>query len=181
MIGVAEVSSGTIVSRIPFDKGRVEEMSSSPDGKTLYCAAAGSIWAVTRDGQARRVSAGTAATVEPGGQSLLVEVREAPNTRLFRVPLNGGPEQEIPVPAPLQLAYVIDNGGVRNGRLLAPESAPSWYWPPAIFDLATGKSTVIPLSYLNDFHHMSWTPDGKVMACALAWRSSMWKFTRSPQ
>lgn len=73
---------------------------------------------------------------------------------------------------------MIDNGGVRNGRLLAPGSSPTWYWPPAIFDLATGKSTRIPLAYVSDFHHMSWTPDGKVMACALVWRSNMWKFTR---
>jgi len=180
IIGVAELSNGTIVTRIPFDKGRIEEMTSSPDGKTLYCAAAGSIWAVTADGQARRVSTGTAATVEPGGRSLLVEVREPPNTRLFRIPLIGGSEQEIRVPGPLQLAYVIDNEGVRNGRLLAPESSPYWYWPPAIFDLSTGKSKTIPLEYLNDFHHMSWTPDGKVIACALAWRSSMWKFSRVP-
>jgi hypothetical protein len=29
----------------------------------------------------------------------------------------------------------------------------------------------IPLEYLNDFHHTSWTPDGKMMASTLAWRS----------
>jgi hypothetical protein len=42
----------------------------------------------------------------------------------------------------------------------------------------TGKSTRIPLEYVSDFHHTSWTPDGKVMACALVWRSNMWKFTQ---
>jgi len=178
-IGVATLANGRIVSRIPFDKGRIEQMASSPDGKTLYCGAAGSIWAVsTSGGEVRRLRAGNFVTVEPGGESLLVQLREAPNTRLIRVPLNGGPEQEIRVAGPLQLGYKIDNDGVRNGRLLAPGSGPTWYWPPAIFDLATGKSSRIPLDYVSDFHHMSWTPDGKVMACALLWRSSMWKFTR---
>ncbi len=177
-IGIATLSNGRIVRRIPFDKGRIEQMASSPDGKTLYCAASGSIWSVTADGEVRRQCAGNAVSVEPGGQSLLVEVRESPNTRLVRVSLNGGPEQAIPVLGPLTLGYTIDNESVRNGRLLAPGSGPTWYWPPAIFDLATGKSVRIPLEYLNDFHHMSWTPDGKVMACALAWRSNMWKFSR---
>jgi hypothetical protein len=66
----------------------------------------------------------------------------------------------------LTLAYAIDNEGVRNGRLVAPGTSPTWYWPPTIFDLATGKSARIPLDYVSDFHHMSWTPDGKVMASA---------------
>jgi hypothetical protein len=177
-VAVAALSNGRIVRRIPFDKGRLEQMASSPDGKTLYCAASGSIWAVTADSEVRRQSAGNFVSVEPGGLSLLVVVREAPNTRLVRVPLNGGSEQQLRVPGPLTLGYMIDNDGIRNGRLLAPGSGPTWYWPPIIFDLGAGKSARIPLEYVSDFHHMSWTPDGKVMACALVWRSNMWKFTR---
>jgi eukaryotic-like serine/threonine-protein kinase len=177
-IGIAALTDGRIARRIPFDKGHVEEMASSADGKTLYVSAAGAIWAVGAQGDVHRLCAGNYASVEPGGQSLLVEIREAPTTKLVRFPLNGGPEQEISAVGPLGLAYGIDNESVRNGRLLAPESSPTWYWPPAIFDLADGKSVRIPLDYVSDFHHMSWTPDGKVMACALAWRSNMWKFTR---
>jgi hypothetical protein len=116
--------------------------------------------------------------VEPGGRTLLVELREAPTTKLIRVPLNGGAQQEIPGLGPLTLGLGIDNEGVQDGRLVAPASGPTWYWPPALFDLASGKSVRIPLEYVNDFHHMSWTPDGKIMACALAWRSNMWKFKR---
>ncbi len=178
-IGVATLSSGRIIRRIPFDKGHIDQMASSPDGNTLYIAASGSIWTVTENGEVRRQSAGNYVSVEPGGRSLLVEIREAPNTKLVRVPLNGGPEQQIPAVGPVGLAYGIDNKGVRDGLLLAPESSPTWYWPPAIFDLATGKSRRIPLDYISDFHHMSWTPDGKIMASALAWRSNMWKFTRT--
>jgi len=177
-IGVAALSNGRIVRRIPFDKGRIEQMTSSPDGKTLYIAAAGSIWTMTAEGEVRRQAAGNSMTVEQGGQSLLVEVRESPNTKLVRVPLDGAAEQEIRVPGPFTLGYMIDNQGIRNGRLVAPGSGPTWYWPPVIFDLATGKSARIPLEYVSDFHHMSWTSDGKVMASTLAWRSNMWKFTR---
>jgi hypothetical protein len=120
-------------------------------------------------------------TVEPGGESLLVKAVEPPNTRLIRVPLKAGlpsgPEREIPLAGPLKLGFGIDPGAVRDGRLVAPGTAPYWYWPPAIFDLATGKSRRIPLDYINDFQHMSWTADGKVIAAAWGWRSSMWKFT----
>ena len=178
VIAVAALSNGRIVRRIPFAHGPLEQMASSPDGKELYAAAAGSIWVVSADGTVRRQCVGNFVSVEPGGRTLLVEVRESPNTKLVRVPLNGGAEQEIRVPGPLTLAYMIDNEGVRNGRLLAPGSGPTWYWPPVLFDLATGKSTRIPLAYASDFHHISWTPDGKVMACALLWRSNLWKFSR---
>jgi ribosome-binding protein aMBF1 (putative translation factor) len=42
---------------------------------------------------------------------------------------------------------------------------------------AAGTSERIPLDYAQDFHHMAWTPDGKVMAVALGFRGSIWKFT----
>jgi hypothetical protein len=62
-----------------------------------------------------------------------------------------GPSKQIRVPGPLTLGYVIDNDGIRNGRLAALGSGPTWYWPPAVFDLATGKSPRIPLDYVSDF------------------------------
>ena len=46
------------------------------------------------------------------------------------------------------------------------------------FRLATGTSQrILPLDYAQDFHHMAWTPDGKVMAVAVGFRGSIWKFT----
>ena len=89
-----------------------------------------------------------------------------------------GAQQDIPLPGPLRLGYVIDNLGIRNGLLVAPASGPTWYWPPAIFDLGTGKSKRIPIELVIDFHHMAWTPDGKVIGGAQYWRSNMWKFTQ---
>jgi hypothetical protein len=178
-IGIATLANGRIMNRISFDKGHIEQMASSPDGDTLYLAAAGSVWSVSSAGQVRRLCAGNGVSVEPGGRTLLVELREAPTTKLIRVALNGGAQQEIPGLGPLTLGLGIDNEGVQDGRLVAPGSAATWYWPPALFDLASGKSVRIPLEYVNDFHHMSWTPDGKIMACALGWRSDMWKFKRA--
>ena len=164
-IGIASLSSGRITSRIEFAKGSITEIAASPDGNVLYCAAGGDIWAVPRQpsahgGEPRRIRAGNFVTVEPDGQAIAVELREPPNTRLIRVPLKAGvpsgPEQEIPLAGPLKLGFGIDPGAVRNGRLVAPGSTPTCYWPPAIFDLATGKSERIPLDYTAvDFHHLA--------------------------
>ena len=75
------------------------------------------------------------------------------------------------------MGYNIDSGSIRNGKLVAPMAAPTWYWPPGIFDLAAGKSARIPLDYNTDFHRMIWTPDGKIMAVGADYRATIWKFT----
>ncbi len=123
----------------------------------------------------RQIRSGNGVTVDAATQSLVVLVQQPPNNRLVRVPLSGGPEQEIA--GSFQLGYYIDPGSIRDGRLVAPLAGPYWYWPPGIFDLATGKSARIPLDYTADFHRMAWTPDGKIMAVALGWRATLWKFT----
>jgi len=184
-IAIASISSGRITSRIEYAKAGITQIAASTDGSMLYFVAAGEIWSVPRTssghrGEPHRIRAGNFVTGEPGDKSILVEVQEPPNTRLIRVPLQdgmpSGPEQEVPLAGPFKLGFGIDPGAVRNGRLVAPGSTPTWYWPPTIFDLATGKSARIPLDYTNDFHYMSWTSDGRIVAFAMGWRSSMWKF-----
>ncbi len=175
-IALATVSNGRITHRLEFDKGRVEQMAASPDGKTIYCVAAGEIWAVPISGEApRKIRTGSGVTVDAASQSLVVQVVEPPNTRLIRVPLGGGPEHEIA--GPFHIGLGIDPGGIRNGMLLAPLPSPYWWDPPGILDLASGKSTRIPLDFISDFHHMAWAPDGSVVALVVGWRSSIWKFT----
>ena len=184
-IAIASISSGRITSRIETAKAGITEIAASADGSMLYFVAAGEIWSVARPpsgrgGEPHRIRAGNFVTLEPGDKSIIVEVQEPPNTRLFRVPLQAGmpsgPEHELPLAGPLKLGFGINPWAVRNGRLVAPGSTPTWYWPPAIFDLATGKSARIPLDYNNDFHYMSWSSDGSIVAFAMGWRSSMWKF-----
>ena len=174
-IALATLSNGQITRRLNFDRGEVTALATSPDAKALYCVASGTVWAVPLSGDApRRIRTGDGIAVDAATQSLVIEVREPPNSRLVRVPLSGGPEQEIA--GPFHLGYFIDPGSVRNGKLVAPMGAPTWYWPPGIFDLATGTSSRIPLDYTNDFHHMTWTPDGKIMAMTVDWRSTIWNF-----
>jgi serine/threonine protein kinase len=175
-IALAALTNGSITHRLQFDHGDVTGLATSPDSKTLYCLAGGMVWSVPlAGGEPRKIRTGDGIAVDAATQSLVIEVREPPNSRLVRVPLSGGPEQEIA--GPFHLGYFIDPGSVRNGKLVAPMGSPTWYWPPGIFDLATGKSARIPLDYTCDFHHMTWTPDGRIMAMTADWRATIWKFT----
>ena len=176
IIALVALSNGRITRRLGFDKGQVTGMAASPDGKTLYVVAEGAVWAVSVAGEAsRKIHTGDSVTVDAATQSLVILVREPPWSRMIRIPLSGGPEQEIA--GPLHLGSVIDPGSIRNAKLVAPLAAPYWYWPPGIFDLAAGQSARIPLDYTGDFHHMAWTPDGRIMAVTAAWRATIWKFT----
>jgi hypothetical protein len=175
-IGIATVATGRITHQIPFDQGIVTSLAASLDGKTLYCVSSGTVWAVPVEGGApRKIRNGDDVTVEAATQSLVVMVQDPPKSRLFRIPLNGGPEQEIA--GNFDLGFGIDPGAIRDGKLVAPLNSAHWYWPPGIFDLATGKSARIPLDYIQDFHHMAWTPDGKILAVTMGWQGTMWKFT----
>ena len=175
-VALTALSTGRVMRRLLFDQGAVTGMAASPDGKTLYCVAGGAVWSVALAGDApRKIRNGDSVAVDASTQSLVIEVREPPNSRLVRIPLSGGPEQEIP--GPFHLGYYIEAGSIRNGKLVAPMGAPTWYWPPGIFDLATGKSARIPLDYTSDFHHMAWTPDGRIMAVTYGFSAAIWKFT----
>jgi eukaryotic-like serine/threonine-protein kinase len=175
-IAMAALSDGRITQRLNFDQGIVTQLAATPDGKNLYCVAGGAVWLVPLTGEApRKLHGADSVAVDAASHSLVIEVREPPVTRLVRIPLAGGPEQEITGTFPL--GYHIGGEGIRNGKLVAPLAAPYWYWPPGIFDLATGKSERIPLDYTSDFHYMAWAPDGKVVALALGYHSKIWEFT----
>ena len=175
-IALAALSNGRITRRLSLDAGEVISMAASPDGKTLYCVASGAVWSVPLSGgEPRKLRTGDSVAVDASTQSLVIQVREPPKSRLIRIPLSGGPEREIA--GQFDLGYTIGPDSIRNGKLVAPLGAPTWYWPPGIFDLTSGKSARIPLDYINDFHHMAWTPDGRIMAVVEGWTGTIWRFT----
>ena len=179
-IALAAVANGRITRQFSFDQGYVSSMAASPDGKTIYAVAGGLVWALPVTGDAvRKIRSGDAVTVDVATQSLVVFLQQPGKTRLVRIPLGGGAEQEIP--ATFRLGGLVDPGSIRNGRLVSPLAGPYWYWPPGIYDLAKGTSERIPLDYTEDFHHMAWSPDGKIMAVAAGFHGSIWKFTPDRQ
>jgi WD40 repeat protein len=182
-IGVASLATGRIERRIAFDKGPIGSIDASPDGKTLYCGASGSIWAIPLTGpakdQPRRICAGESAAADPDGKSLLVHVLEVPKARLLRVPLDGSAPREIALNGPFHMTFDSLNSAEisSDGRLLAPlASLDDWYFVPGMIDLATGRMTRIPTDSLGDVHGMAWAPDGQVIVEANELRSVIWKF-----
>jgi predicted Ser/Thr protein kinase len=177
-LAIASLSNGRVTRRIAFDKGEPRSLASSPDGSTLYCAAAGTIWSIAvADGAPRKLHAGEFVAMMPGGQSLLVEMVESGRTRLLEVQLDGRGEREIPLNGPFHLANAaITSSGVRNGKLAAPlASLDSWFDQPGVVDLATGRMTQIPVDFQGDFHFEGWTADGHLIAWAHELRSTIWK------
>ena len=181
-LAIASLSNGRVTRRIAFDKGEPQSLAASPDGNTLYCAAAGTIWSLAvAGGEPRKIHAGESVAVMPDGQSLLVHIVESGRTRLLEVQLSGGGEKEIPINGPFHLIEsAITSSGIRNAKLAVPlASLDSWFYQPGVVDLATGRMTGIPVDLLVDFHFEGWTADGLLMAWTHELRSTIWKMTQA--
>jgi hypothetical protein len=103
---------------------------------------------------------------------------------MYRVPLDGSSEQEIPIDesTPLWDSPVSLGALDRKGRLLA-SAAPwdSWFNPLVMIDTASGRITRVPANELRDYHSAAWLPDGRIVASQVATRATLWKFTSEPR
>ena len=177
-VAIASIATGQLVRRLPgLNPGSV---AGSPDGKTLYYVASSAVWAVpSGGGQPRRIRNGDGVAVDPGGRYLLVEVDDTNQVRLFRVPLSGGPEQEIAVHSPLRLAagvHLTSNAVGADGRIVVTVAPPSsWFWPAAILDPRTGKLEVLPPGTSYDMKG-GWSGDGHIVYYAMGLQSTLWRF-----
>jgi hypothetical protein len=122
---MADTAIGRITRRIALNKGSIAALASSPDGKTLYSAAGGTIWAVpSSGGEPRMVRAGDFVTTDPWGRQLVIGVLESSKFRLFRVPVDDGSEREVATSGSLPLMALSRPPNALNsdGRLLHPSS-----------------------------------------------------------
>ena len=183
-IAIADTASGRIERKISPGKGIVATLAASPDGTTLYVTAGSMVWAIpSAGGEPKKICAAESAIVEPPGRNLVVARGDASRTRLYRVPLDGGPEREIPIDHSVFLyaspLYLTPGAVDAHGRLLVSLSPhDSWFNPPGILDLATGKITVVPTDGLSDHHSFVWTPDGQILTQAIGLRAAIWHFRR---
>ena len=183
-IALAEPASGRMVRTITPRKGTVDSMSCSPDGTTVYFSARGVIWSIPASGlpaggEARKIRTGDSVVADPSGRRLIVQAQEGPRLHRFSVPLDGGPEQEIPMDTSISMApmQLSPNALHADGRLLTsllPRD--SWFNPPAVVDTLTGRITRIPSDNQSDYQSVGWTPDGQVMALRIGLRATLWKF-----
>ena len=179
-IAIGSLAARRITARIPFDKGVIVEMTSSVDGKTLYCVADHAIWAVPSAGSAPvRIHDGDAVTIDPGGKFLVAITEIMARLQVYKIPLDGGAANEVVLQGDLRPTQFLGPGAVsRDGRLLMPlASAGSWYYLPGVIDLGSGRAALLPTDLSGDYRSMNWTPDGQIMAIAAPFHSSIWKFS----
>jgi len=179
------VGSGRVERRIAPGKGRIDSLMSSPDGKILYFVAGGSLWIIPADGgEARRIGTADSAAMDPSGHTMVLQRRENSRLRLFRLSLDGGQEQEIPMDGSVPLFSPFLSPGALDGKgrlLVSLNPTDSWFCPPGLVDIATGRITRIPASKLSDYEYPVWTADGHVMALQLGLQASIWKFRSAPK
>jgi Tol biopolymer transport system component len=178
-IALAEVETGRITRRLTPGKGEIVSLAASPDGGTLYFATGGTIWSIpSAGGEARKIRAGNrVVAADPSGRTLLVSVLESPNMRLFRVPLDGSPETEVPADAGHALRYTHLTSGSWNadGRLLV-SLHDSWFAAPAVLDTRNGRVQPLPSDNTRDYISTAWLPGGRMVALRIGMRSTLWRF-----
>jgi WD40 repeat protein len=178
-IAFAEVETGRITRRLTPGKGEIVSLAASPDGGTLYFATGGTIWSIpSAGGEARKIRTGNRVVADPAGRALLVGVRETPNHRLFRVPLDASPETEILPDARYGVTYTDLTSGSWNadGRVLVSLSD-SWFGAPAVLDTRNGRVQPLPSDNTSTYVSMAWLPGGRMVALRMGMRSTLWRFT----
>jgi hypothetical protein len=180
-IALAAVSTGRISRKIVFDKGDITSLAAAPDGHTLYSAAGGDVWSIPLSGgDPKKIHAGDAITLDPMRRALLVQIIEASRTRLVRVPLDGSPEREVPESEPFRVYpyTIMPNSIDKQGRVLAlAVGVSSWFTPPALIDLDSGRITPIRPERQFMYTFAEWSGDGQVIALRNILRSTIWKFS----
>src|SRR5262249_12836421 len=139
-ISFAEPDSGRVVRTIAPEKGPIDSVSCSPDGKTVYFAAQGVIWSMPTAGDAggvRKIRAGDSVVADPSGQRLVVQAQVGPQLHLYVVFLDGRAEREIPADPsnPVSGFQLCPNALSADGRLLVTLLLQdSWFNPAAVID-----------------------------------------------
>jgi eukaryotic-like serine/threonine-protein kinase len=180
-VALASVADGQIIRRFSeIPAGEVTSFAASPDGKTLYYAASGAVWAIpTSGGQPRSMAAGDSAAPDPNGKDLIVRVRNRDAIRLMRVPVSGGTGVPLPISSALRLPSVnLSPDAVgKDGRILVTVTSPdSWFYGVGVLDPRAGKIERIPLNFAGDVFAPGWLPDGRIIAAGLPTNVTMWRF-----
>ena len=184
-IAVASISEGRIVRRLKAPRASIEALASSPDGKTLYYVSEGVVWAVpSTDGEPRKIHGGDGVAVDPRGNELVLQLIEKERIRLVRVPVAGGPEQEIPIRGDLRLTPtpITPTAIGPDQRIVVQVSAvDSWFWGIAILDPRSGKLERVPLTFEGDLISPGWTSDGRIISIGLPLHAGLWRFRPAPR
>ena len=181
VFAIVSLEDGRIRQRLSVAKGaEIAEISSSPDGKTLYYLVGlpGVLWsAQVTGGEPHRIASADGIAVDPDGLHLVLLRGEKDAAKLSRLTLADGSEIPIPASSEYSISSLPDRAIGKDGRILVNVALKdSMFASPAILDPKTGAWQRIHVKYDGDVWPLSWTPDGKVFAVGWAMRSTLWRF-----
>ncbi len=159
----------------------IHSLTASPDGQTLYYVASGTIWAIpATDGEPKKIDAGDAVAIEPGGDALVIQRNLHDGVRFIRFPLSGNETaQEISIRGDLRPARtpIVGNAVGRDGRIVVTvPSRDSWFWGPALLDPKTGTLEKIPVNYEGDIVPTTWGSGDYLLGMGLHVKVELWRF-----
>lgn len=182
-ITIATTPEGRVVRRLEATRGIAPQgLVASPDGKTLYCVNAGSLFAIgVEGGGARKLRPANGVAVDPRGPtpSLVVQVNELDGVKLYRVPLSGESQLPILYASPLRLAPIpISATAVgSDGRIAVTVTSPdTLFRGVALLDPVTAALERLPVVFDGDIQYPAWGGDGTLLAVGVSIRSSLWRF-----
>jgi hypothetical protein len=175
------LTDGRIVQRLTVRLPQVpSSLAASRDGRTLYYADTGSIWALpVAGGVPQKLYRGDGVATVPDGSALIVQTLDGDTSHFVRVPLAGGERKEIALHGELGPAPTAIGGDTvrSDGRIALPlQIGGSWFWRPGLLDLHTGEVSVVPARVNGDVMKMNWGRDGTLLALAWEYRTEIWRF-----
>jgi tRNA A-37 threonylcarbamoyl transferase component Bud32 len=183
-IAIVHIADGRLIRRFKSPAPTMTSLAASPDGRTLFYTAGGSVWSLPAEGgQPTRIGDGDSVTVELDSGDLIVKLDEGARIRLVRMKPTGATVTDIPVHSDLRLIQrALVPGAVRQGRMLLPlASADSWFWHAAVLDLKTGAVNTLVERTPSDFHFVTWRSDGVPVAFGYRLDTKLWRFTPRSQ
>jgi eukaryotic-like serine/threonine-protein kinase len=179
-LAVVGTEDGRIVRRFASPAPEMSSLATSPDGNTLYYAAAGSIWATTADGgrAPTRLTPGDSLVVDPDTGDLVVKRNALGRFELVRLRPGSSTPEPIVVRGDLRPTFrELMPGSIRGGRLaLVASSADAWHWHAAVLDLTTGELTTILRGDPSDFQYLTWGSDGEAVGLSATQQETLWRF-----
>jgi hypothetical protein len=181
LLGIVSRADGRLLEKHALPTGAVpSSLTASRDGRTVFFADGGTIWAVdVASGAARTLCAGHGVAGFPDADDVLVQRNAATGVQLVRIALATRAETPILAAGPLKLAPAPLSGGAigPGGRILVSAVSPeSWLSAPAILDPATGALALVPVRASGEILAASWGKGGTILAMALGTSGELWSF-----
>ena len=179
-LAIGSVESGQVLQRFQSDARHVTAVAASPDGRTVYYASEGALWAQpVSGGDPRKIGAGYDVTADPSGKSLYLMRAGVNGYEFFRMPADGGEAEKIDLPAGYSLTpnRLSPAAVSRDGRILLPVGTLGvYFYQAAVFDPARHTMALVPVPAQTVVDNAGWAADGSIDVQITRWSSTLWRY-----